>query len=133
MADKELNESNKNITWELNHQLIRDSYMELIKRNQKKPTIKEVSDDCRLSMTTINKHLKSLKFDPLRHPLRILTDDVLLAIASAAKGGSSSSQKLWMQVCEGWSEKQEITHGISPTLIDLVKKYKNEEQNEKKD
>ena len=133
MSDKELNESDKNITWELNHQIIRDSYMDLIKLNQKKPTIKQVSEDCKLSMTTIHKHLKSLKFDPLRHPLRILTDDVLLSIASSAKAGSSSSQKLWVQIFEGWSEKQEITHGISPTLVDLVKKYKNEEQIKKDD
>ena len=133
MSEKELSKSDKNITWELNHQIIRDSYMNLIKLNQKKPTIKQVSEDCKLSMTTINKHLKSLKFDPLRHPLRILTDDVLLSIASSAKAGSSSSQKLWVQILEGWSEKQEITHGISPTLVDLVKKYKNEEQIKKDD
>ena len=133
MAKEGLSKSDKNITWDLNHRIIRDSYMKLIKKNQRRPTIKEVSKDCNLSMTTINKHLKNLQFDPLKHPLRILSDDVLLAIASSAKDGSSASQKLWMQICEGWSEKQEIMHGMTPTLTDLVKKYRDERKESEKD
>jgi len=133
MSKKELSKSDKNITWDLNHRIIRDSYIKLIKLYQKKPTIKEVSEDCNLSMTTIDKHLKNLQFDPLKHPLRILTEDVILSIASSAKAGSSASQKLWMQICEGWSEKQEIMHGMTPTLTDLVKKYRDERKESEKD
>ena len=105
MAKKELPESNKNITWDLNHQIIRDSYVNLIKLHKRKPTYAEVSIDCKLSPKTIKKHIDTLKFDPLRHPLRILTEDVMLAIEDSAKKGSSASQKLWMQICEGWTEK----------------------------
>ena len=105
MAKKELPESNKNITWDLNHQIIRDAYVKLIGSFKRKPTYQEVSNDCNLSIKTIKKHIDTLKFDPLKHPLRILTDDVILAIAASARNGSSASQKLFMQICEGWTEK----------------------------
>ena len=105
MAKKDLGKSGKNITWDLNHSLIRDSYVKLIKELERKPTIAEVSKDCNLSHNTIDSHIKELRFDPLKHPLRMLTEDVMLAIEDSAKNGSSASQKLWMQICEGWSEK----------------------------
>lgn len=126
MGKNDLPESTRNITWDLNHSIIRDSYVKLIQSLERKPTYKEVSEDCKLSEKTIKKHIKSIKFDPLKHPLRILTDDVLISIANSSKNGSAASQKLWMQICEGWSEKQEITHGLSPSLADLVKKYREE-------
>ncbi|NQU87294.1 MAG: hypothetical protein HQ541_16190 [Mariniphaga sp.] len=110
MAKKELGKSGKNITYDLNHQIIRDSYVKLIKNLKRKPTIAEVSKDCNLSHNTIDKHIKELKFNPLKHPLRILSDDVILSIVNSAKKGSSASQKLWMQICEGWTEKQVIEH-----------------------
>ena len=115
MAKKDLGKSGRNITWDLNHHIIRDSYVKLIKDFKRKPTIAEVSKDCNLSHNTIDKHIKELKFDPLKHPLRMLTEDVILSIANSAKRGSSASQKLWMQIAEGWSEKTilegEITTG----------------------
>ena len=110
MAKKELGESRKNITWELNHQIIRDSYVKLIKDLGRKPTYAEVSKDCKLSHVTIEKHIKSLKFNPAKHPLRILTEDVMMSIANSAMEGSHGSQKLWMQILEGWSERTVLEH-----------------------
>ena len=95
----------KNITWDLNHGIIRDSYVKLIKDLKRKPTYDEVSKDTRLSINAIKRHIDELKFEPLRHPLRVLSEDVLISIANSAKKGSSASQKLWMQLTEGWTEK----------------------------
>jgi len=122
MAKKELVESRKNITWELNHQIIRDSYVKLIKELERKPTYAEVSKDCNLSHVTIEKHIKSLKFNPSKHPLRILTDDVILSIIGSARDGSSASQKLYMQICEGWTEKQIMEHEGELNLNDARNK-----------
>jgi len=98
-------DSGHNITWDLNHTIIRDSYVKLIRTTKRKPTFAEVSKDCKLSIPTIQKHLHTLVFELRKHPLRILTDDVLLAIVNSARKGSTGSQKLWMQLTEGWSEK----------------------------
>lgn len=122
MAKKDLAKSDQNITWELNHSIIRTSYVDLIKKLKRKPTIKEVSEDCKLSPTTIKKHIKTLTFEPLKHPLRILTDDVIISIISSSKNGSSSSQKLYMQLLEGWNEKTIIEHEGQIDLTDVRKK-----------
>jgi len=43
----------------------------------------------------------------------------MLAIENSAKKGSSASQKLWMQICEGWSERQIIKHEGKINLDDV--------------
>ena len=134
-----MSESGKNITWELNHSIIRDSYVKLIGKLKRKPTIDEVANDCNLSHNTIDKHIKSLKFNPLKHPLRMLTDDVLISIVNSCKKGKSASQKLWMQLIEGWSERQIMEHtgevnidGAREKLIEkLIDATRNKENNKK--
>ena len=110
MAKEKLSESCKNITWEINHQIIRDAYVTLIASLERKPTYKEVSEDCGLSINTIKKHIDELKFNPVKSPLRILTEDVIMSIANSAMDGSHGSQKLWMQILEGWSERTVLEH-----------------------
>ena len=110
MAKEKLSESCKNITWEINHQIIRDAYVTLIASLERKPTYKEVSEDCGLSINTIKKHIDELKFNPVKSPLRILTEDVIMSIANSALEGSHGSQKLWMQILEGWSERTVLEH-----------------------
>jgi len=110
MAKEKLSESCKNITWEINHQIIRDAYVTLIASLERKPTYKEVSEDCGLSINTIKKHIDELKFNPVKSPLRILTEDVIMSIANSAMEGSHGSQKLWMQILEGWSERTVLEH-----------------------
>ena len=122
MDEKELVKSGTNITWDLNHSIIRNSYVKLIQELKRKPTYDEVVTDSGLSRNTIQKHISTLKFDPLKHPLRILTDDVIISIISSAKNGSAGSQKLWMQLCEGWSEKTIIEHEGQIDLTDVRNK-----------
>lgn len=62
-----------------------------------------------MSINTLNKHVSKLKFEPLKDLMRTMTPDVVAAIAESAKKGSSASQKLWMQIMEGWTERNEIT------------------------
>lgn len=95
--------------WELNHRKIRDAYIQLIKEKQGMPTMSEISTITGLSHSTVQRHLDDLHFEPLKHPLRILTPDVILAIANSARKGSAMSQKLWMQLMEGWVEHHDIT------------------------
>ena len=119
MKPEKVTKSYKNTTWDYNHSIIRNSYVKLIKNFKRKPTYDEVSKDTDLSIPTIKKHIDELKFEPLKHPLRILTEDVMLAIENSAKKGSSASQKLWMQICEGWSERQIIKHEGKINLDDV--------------
>lgn len=88
--------------WDANHAIIRDKFIELIRLNKRRPTIAEVSIASGLSKTCIKEHISKLKFEPLKHDLRILTDDVMLTIYESARGGNSGSQRLWAELMEGW-------------------------------
>lgn len=110
--EKKCNEGNKNITWQINQALIQDAYIKLIKQLQRCPTTLEVSKEVNLSISTLDKHIKDLKFEPTKELIRTLTPDVVMAIANSARKGSSASQKLWMQIMEGWAERQEVEHSV---------------------
>lgn len=120
MANKELNKSCKNIAWQRNQALIQEIYIELVKELKRCPTILEVSEGVNLSVNTINKHIKKLKFEPLKSPLRSLTPDVLMSIVKSARRGSSASQKLWLQVMEGWAEKTEVKMKLEAKIIPIT-------------
>jgi len=113
MARKKVIKSNKKKIrkdWTEHHAIIRDAYILLIKKHQRCPTLQELSDDTKYTILTIRKHLAELKFDAMKTDLRVLTPDVLLAIAQSARKGNPSSQKLWLQVVEGFSEQSNINH-----------------------
>ena len=119
---KKLSNSGKNITWEVNHRIIMDSYLKLIKKLGRKPTYEEVVQDTGISRATLQKHIAELKFEPQKHPLRILTDEVILSIYKSAQKGSSASQKLWFMLMEGWNEHQVIEHTGSVNLEQIREK-----------
>lgn len=101
-------EEKRNITWDRNQQLLQETYIKLLQELKRCPTILEVSKCVNLSRKTIRLHVKELKFEPSESPLRTLTPDVLASIYSSARKGSAQSQKLWMQIMEGWSEKTDV-------------------------
>ena len=126
--------SDKNITWDTNQAIIQDAYVKLILSLKRCPTINEVSKEVNLCPTTLKKHVDTLKFEPLKNPLRSLTPDVLVSIYNSARKGSSSSQKLWMQIMEGWTERHELTgkdgEGLFQSMTeddkqDIVKKIQD--------
>ncbi len=104
-----MGKTSENITWHVNQAIIQDAYIKLIKQLQRCPTMLEISEHVNLSIKTLEKHVKDLKFEPTKELMRTLTPDVVMAIAESAKKGSSSSQKLWMQIMEGWTERHELT------------------------
>lgn len=105
MKDSTPGKDNKPLQWQVNHGLIKKAFYTFIKGDGRPPSIAQVAEKVGMQPDTVANHLKHLKFDPVEHPLRILTDDVLLGIAQSAQAGNSGSQKLWLQVMEGWSEK----------------------------
>src|SRR5690606_19349068 len=109
VTDEQIAEK-RNITWETNQKLLQEAYVRLLQQLKRCPTITEVAQEVNLSVKTVKLHVKELKFQPLENPLRVLTPDVLASIYTAARKGSSPSQKLWMQIMEGWHEKSEMEH-----------------------
>ena len=67
--------------------------------------------------------MQSIEFSPTTHPLRVLSNDIILAVAQAARNGNPQSQKLWFQIMENWIEKSKFdvtTKGRAlPGTVDL--------------
>ncbi|RJP68405.1 MAG: hypothetical protein C4539_08945 [Ignavibacteriales bacterium] len=114
-------ETKRNITWLKNQALLQETYVRLISKLKCCPTVKQISEETNLSIKTIKLHIKDLKFQPSANPLRVLTGNVLAAIYTSACEGSAQSQRLWVSLLEGWSEKAELTHKFDLKNINLEK------------
>ena len=93
--------------WEYNQALVEEQFLILVAKKRRRPTIKELMEATGLSKPTIERHMKEIVFTPPKDPMRILTSPVIAGIAMAAINGNAASQKLWMQIMEGWNEKKE--------------------------
>mgnify|MGYP001323089641 CR=1 FL=1 len=101
----------KRSDWEMNNQKIREAFIVILKRKQgRKPTIEELAKEANLSAIAVRGHLKKLKFESQGSMWKVLTEDVIIAVYKSAMKGNTASQKLWFQLIEGWTEKNEIEH-----------------------
>ena len=95
-------------TFDENHIEIRDFVLEFVQKNHRFPTLTEISKGTNKTIKTVSKHIKSLSFDSLLKKYKILTEDVALSIFRSAIKGNVGAQKLWLQVVENWTEKQDV-------------------------
>jgi hypothetical protein len=94
-----------------NKQAITDAILVLLKehKNSNHITDREIAEKTGLHLNTVATHRKSLTFDAKKHPMRYLTDEVVTNIFFNTKR-QVGSQKLWMQLMEGWIEEERIEH-----------------------
>ena len=118
-GDKTSERSGNNKTWEQNHQLIQDVYLQLLKKHQKIPTIQKIADESKLSYRTTQKHLKELKLSDITPKAKIRAENVLMGITKKAELGDPSAAKLYFQLIFGWTEKQLVEHSFDMGKIDL--------------
>lgn len=113
---QEDNEHDRNAVWIWNHEKITAAYDQLlIDRNGKKPTLKALSELTGLSVNTVHKHMDSLdregfagrNAEQLKR-FRMRTAKVLKRLQERAEEGDTQAIKLYMQLVENWSEKQQL-------------------------
>lgn len=114
------------VQWETTHNLIMDTYRQLIEENggSRMPTQTEVAKRSNLTQATVNIHVKGIKFDFAESEYKALTPHVIMNIFNASKT-NAQSQALWMKVVEGWSETSEHNIKVSeiPPIIFVPAKY----------
>lgn len=120
--------------FEFNQAAIRDAYIEILKEKKgRNPTLHEIAERVGLSVTTVKKHLDELDRKEIgkvgKLKFRILSDDVILSIYRSAMKGNAGSQKLWVQIIDDWSEKQETklsgkveVDNKPPVILKITKK-----------
>ncbi len=116
--DKKWEKVVRNKKWNENQALINNAYKDLISKLERCPTILEIAEKTGLNRNTISKHSKDIKLETyINSSLRSLTPDVLVSIYNSARKGVPASQKLWVQLMEGWREGLDVTTG-GEKLID---------------
>ena len=105
----------KRSDWLFNHEKIRDAIIEILAEN-KLATIREVAKRVGMNKKHVHTHMKYLRFEPIKHPLRFLTNDIIQSLAKKALSGSYKHMELWFKLMEGYSEKNEIKNTGELTL-----------------
>lgn len=106
--------------FELNQQLIAATMVDLLEASEGKkiPTNGEIAKKCGLSEETVFRHSKNYKFDPIDHPLRVLTPLVVYNIFKLSKT-SERAGRTWLHYMEGYSEKVDLSIRTQAPPVDL--------------
>lgn len=110
----------RNRTWELNDQKIKDAYFSFVDKYHKVPTYAELKEMTDLSVPTIVKHLDNSKLDDRTRKIKVYTDNVLAKLTELATKGDIKAIKLYLQVVERWNEKLEVKQEITTDAIQLI-------------
>jgi len=101
---------------EQNEVALHDAFIKLLLDYKRRPTYRELADYTGLHYNTVRKHMKNVHDRTIEElkktnlaDFRILTQDVILGIFKAALDGNVGSQKLWLQLVEGWREGMDMT------------------------
>ena len=89
-------------------ELIKETYLELIKAGKRMPTQEEVAEKCNLARKTVNVHLNRTKLIDLRKSYKALGDKVLLSLYIKAMKGDVQAIKLFLSLIFDYTEKQEV-------------------------
>lgn len=109
-------------TWEKNDIEIRNAKLKFLQENGRMPSHKELTAMTSLSYQTIRKHQKEMDFTELTKEFKSLTKDVVVSIFKSSLKGNTASQKLWLQVVEGWAEKREVSVN-DVSLADIINEF----------
>ena len=134
-------EEQRKSTWEKNHIIIQNAFVDLYKKLGKPPTNPQIAEECQLSVPTVQKHFKDLKLDNITPQLKARATRVLHGIANKGEKGDASCAKLFFQLVFGWSEKTgidltgdiktETAVFISPDTFDSVEEWEEHQKKKK--
>lgn len=97
--------------WENNHELIQAAYFKLLEKNKKIPSIRQLMEETSLSDSTIERHLKDLGIDKIKHRFLPMIEQVIKRIGERAIAtGKAPEAKLFLQVIADYREKNETAH-----------------------
>jgi len=112
-------------------ELIKETYLELIKTKKRMPTQEEVAKKCNLTRKPVNLHLNRTNLTILRKPYKVFGNNVLLSLYSKAIKGDVQAIKLFLSLIFDWNETKEISGELKlkaevkvMSMEDTVKKYK---------
>jgi hypothetical protein len=106
-------------------ELIKDTYLELIKTRKRMPTQEEVAEKCNLTRKTVNLHLNKTNLTGLRKPYKVFGNNVILALYRKAIKGDVQAIKLFLSLIFDYNEK--IEHDVEGTIETIIKVHYEDE------
>ena len=105
MKNEKVQKSIERIDVQRNKMIIRNAIIEYINEHTFPPSVVELEKIVKISQQTISEHIKEMDlFESDKVFYKAFTPEVIMNIKEGTKK-HPASQKLWMQVVEGWSEK----------------------------
>ena len=87
---------------------IRNELLRSIEENGYIPSEKELSKATGLSVQAISRHINEMDFEADKDFYKMFTPEVVMNIKKSSER-HPASQKLWLQVIEGWNEKTSLS------------------------
>jgi len=75
--------------WEVNHVLISKVYWQMVNKELRSPTIREIAEKTKLNESTVHKHIKELTVQKVAEKHKHALDGILAGLARAARAGDS--------------------------------------------
>lgn len=110
-------EEKKRRDWERNDSIISTMFCDLLIKKQKLPSYEEIGRQTKLSVRTVERHLKEGDFDNFVQKFRAGNEKVMLNLFNlAATTASHNHIRLWFEITERLGSKKEIdfTSGGKP-------------------
>ena len=106
--------------FKINDELVCAKFSELLLKNQKMPSYKEIGDALGVSEKTVQRHIQSIDFDQRFNKFKAVSDKVVMNLfKQAATGKNHNFIRLWLELIEGLGDKKkiEITNKQAPEII----------------
>ena len=114
MKDEKVQESTERIDVQRHKMVIRNAIIEYMNEHTFPPSVTELEKIVNISQKIISKHIKKMDlFESDKAFYKAFTPEVIMNIKEGTKK-HPASQRLWMEVVEGWNGKTEI----ELTLVD---------------
>ncbi len=91
----------------LNKIKIMDALNRILKTKGRKPTTKEIANECGLGIRTVIRHLSEYDKAGGLSNFKILTNKVIISLYEKAQEGRAQEVKLWMELVENKNGGQE--------------------------
>ena len=107
IEEGKVHESTERIDVQRNKMTIRNAIIEYLETHPYPPSITELEEIVGLTQKVISKHIKEMDlFETDKAFYKVFTPEIIMNIREGSKK-HPASQKLWLQVVEGWNEKTE--------------------------
>ena len=106
---KEPGKAKRRMDWKLNDDMIEETFIKLMMKNNKKPSYEAVAKELNLNVMTVKRHVGNMDFQERFLIYRLGTPKVIMnLLKQAATGRNHQMVRMWLELFEGLGEKKKV-------------------------